>query len=239
MSATTYLRATDEDEPPAPDRRRRLLIVIAAVVVAAVVGTWLVAFSPVFGVRTVEVRGTRLLTADQVRTAAGVKHGTPLVRVDTSAITGRVERLADVASAQVSTSFPSTVVITVEERVPVGYVLRSGRFRLVDRTGTEYRAVDRRPSGLAKLVIPTGASEHSTAVAVAQVAAALPAKVRRQVKSIQALDAHSITLVLTKDRVVRWGSADRTADKARLLPALLRHHPNQIDLTDPDQPFTR
>lgn len=238
MSATTYLPAAGRDERPTRDRRR-LLIVIAAAVVVVVLGTWLVAFSPVFGVRTVEVRGTKLLTADQVRTAAAVTHGTPLVRVDTTAITSRVERLADVASAQVSTSFPSTVVITVEERVPVGFVRRSGQYRLVDRTGDEYRAVQHRPRGLAALVIPTGPRERGTAVAVAAVAAALPAKLRRQVKSIQALDASSITIVLTKGRVVRWGSADRTADKARLLPALLRHHPNQIDLTDPDQPFTR
>jgi cell division protein FtsQ len=71
------------------------------------------------------------------------------------------------------------------------------------------------------------------------VAAALPASLRRQVTSIEALDPASITLVLTHGRVVRWGSAARTADKARLLPALLAHHTAQVDVTDPDQPFTR
>jgi cell division septal protein FtsQ len=59
------------------------------------------------------------------------------------------------------------------------------------------------------------------------------------VRSIEALDPSSITLVLSHGRVVRWGGAARTADKARLLPVLLKHHVATVDLTDPDQPFTR
>jgi cell division protein FtsQ len=239
VTATTFLRRTDTGDAAPRDRRRVVFIAIAVTVVLALGGTWLVAFSSVFGVRTVEVHGVHLLTADQVRAAAGVEHGTPLVRVDTSAITRRVEKLALVESAQVSTSFPSTVVISVEERSPVGYVVRSGHIRLVDRTGTDYRAVGTPPANLPRFALPTGSDEHQTAAAVAAVAAALPARIRRQINSIQALDPDSITLVLTRDRVVLWGSAARTADKARLLPTLLKHHPNQVDLTDPDQPFTR
>ncbi len=241
MSATTTaLRPQEEDHGPArPDRTRTVVIVIAATVLLAVFGAWLVAFSSVFGVRTIEVHGAHLLTAARVRAAADIANGTPLVRLDTSAVTTRVEKLAEVESAQVSTSFPSTVVITIEERVPVGYLYRSGHVRLVDHTGEEYRVVDRAPAGLPRLVVATGARERSTAAAVADVAAALPRSVRRQVKSIEALDPLSITLVLTNDRVVAWGSAERTADKARLLPALLKHHTGHVDLTDPDQPFTR
>jgi cell division protein FtsQ len=239
VTATTSLRATGEQRPPARGRRRTVLAVVAAAVALAVLGTYLVAFSPVFGVRSVEVRGVHLLSADQVRAAAQVKRGTPLVRVDEGAITRRVERLPQVESAQVSTSFPSTVVITVEERVPVGYLIRADKVWLVDHTGNAYRAVSRAPRALPKFVVPSGGAQRRTAAAVAAVAAALPGGVRRQVRSIEALDPTSITLVLTRERVVRWGSADRTADKARLLPALLRRHPSQIDLSDPDQPFTR
>jgi cell division protein FtsQ len=234
----TPVRSVGSEDSAAP-RRRRWLIVIAAAVVVAALGTWLVAFSPVFGVRTVEVRGNHVLGADQVRAAARVSNGTPLVRLDTAAVTRRVETLDDVASAQVSTSFPSTVVITIEERVPVGYLSRSGRILLVDRTGDAYRMAPAAPAGLPKLVVATGAQERSAAAAVAAVAAALPHVVRVQVRSIQALDADSITLVLTRDRVVRWGSSDRTAAKARVLPVLLRPRVHQVDLTNPDQPFTR
>jgi cell division protein FtsQ len=240
MSATTYLRSAGEVEPQRSDRRRTVLLVAAATVAVAVLVTWLVAFSPVFGVRTIEVRGAHALNAAQVRSAAGIKNGTPLVRVDTAAATQRIEKLADVASAQVSTSFPSKVVITVDEREPVGYVHQAaGHEVLVDRTGDQYREVHTVPKGLPKFVVPVGTSARTTGGAVATVAAALPATLLRHVKSIEALDTNAITLVLTRDRVVQWGSAGRSAEKAHLLPTLLRHGVTQVDLTNPDQPFTR
>lgn len=238
-TGTVVREARPDDSGPRPNRRRTLLIVVAATVAMAVLGTWLLAFSSVFGVRSVEVRGVHLLTPDEVRAAADVPNGTPLVRVDTTAITRRVERLPAVASAQVSTSFPSTVVIMIEERAPVGYVSHGRRARLVDGTGSEYRTVDHPPSGLPHFVVPSGEREHSTAAAVAAVAAALPARLRPELRSIQALDPNSITLVLTGHRLVRWGTADQTGEKARLLPALLRRRPSYVDLTDPGQPFTR
>jgi cell division protein FtsQ len=211
---------------------------VAAAVLLAVVGTWIVAFSSVFGVRSVQVRGNHVLSAAQIRQAAAIKGGTPLVRLDTGAVTRRLEQLPDVASAQVSTSFPSTVVITIEERLPVGYVRRDGHAVLVDRTGDQYRAVAAAPAGLPRFVIGSGAQVRATGAAVAAVAAALPRSIARQVRSIDALNPSSITLVLSRGRVVQWGSADRTADKARLLPVLLRHHPEQVNLTNPDQPYT-
>jgi cell division protein FtsQ len=228
-----------ETPPPRRDRRRVIASWVAGGVALAVLATWLIAFSSVFGVRNVEVRGIHLLTADQVRVAADISNGTPLVRVDTTAITERVERLPEVESAQVSTSFPSTVVITVEERVAVGYVRRGGHLRLVDHSGVAYRTVDTAPTGLPHFVLPTGDDQLGTAAAVAAVAAALPASLLHQVQSIQALHPTAITLVLTGHRLVAWGSADRTPEKAALLPTLLRRPVGYVDLTDPDQPFTR
>jgi cell division protein FtsQ len=243
MSATTsYLRpGMDEDDEDAapPDRRRRALLIVAAVVVAAVLITWLVAFSPVLGVSTVQVRGMHVLTAAQVRAAANITDGTPLVRIDTTAITRRIERLAEVESAQVRTSFPSTVVITVDERTPVGYVRRGGRDVLVDRTGDQYRTVPSAPVGLPRFVVPDGTDSRTTGGAVATVAAALPAALLKKVASIEALDPRAISLVLRHGRVVAWGSAERSADKARILPALLAQPGTQFDVSDPDQPFSR
>jgi cell division protein FtsQ len=236
---TRLLRSTDGEDPPRPNRLRTIVIVVVAAVLLTAVGTWLIAFSSVFGVRSIDVRGTHVLTAAQVRAAADIHNGTPLVRLDMSAITKRVETLAEVESAQVSTSFPSSVVITVEERVPVGYVRRSGHVVLVDHTGVAYRQVPAAPDRLPRFVLPDGSGSRSAGAAVAEVAASLPPALLHQVRSIEALDRDAITLVLSRDRLVRWGSALRTAEKARLLPVLLKHHVTTVDLTDPDQPFTR
>lgn len=243
MSTTSSVRSR-EDEPD-HDRtggaipHRRLILAAFAVVLVGAVVTWLVAFSSVLGVRTVLVRGEYRLTADQVRTAANVTKGTPLLRLDTDRLRNRVEGMPDVASAKVGTSFPSTVVITVVERVAIGVVQVSDGYMLVDRTGDQFRHATARSDHLPLFVVPQGTNARTTGGAVATVAAALPRSLRGRIMSIQALDPNAITLVLTRGRVVRWGSAARSADKARVLPALLRQPGSQFDLTDPDQPFVR
>lgn len=239
MTTTSPPDTAQQARRPLDRRRRIVLIAVAAAVVLAALITWLIAFSPVFGVRSIEVRGVQTLSADQVRAAARIGHGTPLVRVDTAGATRRIEQLPTVASAQVNTSFPSTVVITVVERQPVGYVKTNGRTMLVDRTGDQYRAVSHPPSGLPRFVVPKGTDAKTTGGAVATVAAALPAAIRAEVSSIQALDPNAITLVLTHDRLVHWGSAAHSVDKARVLPALLARGVDQVDVTNPNQPFTR
>lgn len=219
--------------------RRRLLIGAVAAAALAVLAVWVVAFSPVLGARTVRVQGASGAAAEQVRQAARIADGTPLVRLDRAAVTRRVERLPGVAHASVRTSFPSTVIIVVQERTPVGYVQESGSYRLVDDSGVEYRSVPVRPVHLPRLVVPTGPAAAATVAAVASVAAALPGNLLAQVSSIQALDPDAITVLLSDRRVIRWGSAQRTADKARILPTLLHTAATQIDVSDPDLPFTR
>lgn len=228
-------------QPGGPSRRGsgpKLLVASAAALVLVLFAVWLVAFSPLLGVRTVTVRGTHLLTVAQVDAAAGIRHGTPLLRLDTGAVQRRVAALPDVGSVEVSTSFPSTVVITVHERAPVGYVKRAGGFALVDSTGDQYRTVAKAPKQLPLFVVPSGTDARTTGGAVATVAAALPARIRAKISSIQALDPQAITLLLKGNRVVQWGSADRSAEKARVLAVLLPRTAQQIDVTDPDQPFT-
>jgi cell division protein FtsQ len=239
---TTYRPGSDIDEDAVEeprDLRRRNALIAAACVVVAVVGTWLMAFSPVFGVRTIEVQGNHVATAAQIEKVAAIGKGTPLVRLDTDAVARRVERLAVVASAQVRTSFPSTVVITVDERKPVGYVSAHGKTMLVDRTGDQYRAVAQPPAGLPRFDVPAAADARTTGGAVATVARALPAALLARIDVIHALDRSAITLVLTDGRTVAWGSAGASPVKARVLRALLKQPGSQIDVTDPHQPFTR
>lgn len=239
-----YADERDYADAGGPSRvpHRKLIIAAIVVVLVAAAATWIVAFSPVFGVKTVQVRGAQHLSAVQVRSAAAIAGGSPLVRLDTDAIRTRVEELPDVASATVTTSFPSTVTITVTERVPIGVVRAGNEYRLVDRTGQQYRAVAKRPANLPLFALPAGATAQASGSAVATVAAALSAKLRAKISSIQALNPDEITLVLADGRLVQWGSAGQSAAKARVLPALLHQtHDDssaEIDVSDPVQPFT-
>jgi cell division protein FtsQ len=218
---------------------RRMILTSAALLVVGVILVWLIAFSTVFGVRTVQVTGLHTLSAAQVLKVADVARGAPLIRLDTGAIEHRVEQLPDVASAKVSTSFPSTVRIAVTEQVAVGAVKVTGGYLLVDNTGFQFRTVTARPLVLPVFVLPSGSAARASGEAVATVATALGAALRSQMSSIQAFDPNAITLLLRDGRVVAWGSASDSATKARVLGALLKRPGHQFDLTNPAQPFSR
>lgn len=219
--------------------RNRSLVVVAVLAVLIVAGaTWIVAFSPMLGASTVTVQGTRQLTVVQVRDAAAIEHGTPLVRLDTAAVIRRVESLPLVASATVRTDYPSTVVITVTERIAVGYLSAGKKYVLVDKTGDQYRTVRIKPRFLPLFAVPAGPNAKVTGQAIATVAASLTKALLARVDSVQAFDSTAITLLLADHRVVRWGSAERSADKARILSVLLRQPGTQFDVTNPDQVVT-
>lgn len=224
-----------DDRPTVANRT--LILVTAAIVLVGAVATWVVAFSPIVGVKAVTVHGARTLSAAEIEKAAAIKHGTPLVRLDTAAVKRRVEALRDIASARVALDYPTTVVITVVERRPVGYEQSGQQFVLVDSSGAQYRTVDSVPSSLPRFVIPDGAGAQATGRALATVASALTPALRARVASIDAFDPTSITLLLTDHRVVRWGTADRSSDKARVLPTLLEQPGSRFDVSNPDQVF--
>ncbi len=222
----------------APDRRRWLVLGGGAAVIVAAVVVWIVAFTSILGVKTITIRGEHVISAGQIRQAAAISSGTPLIRLDTAAVVRRIEALPAVASASVRTSYPSTVEITVVERAALGYVQTGTDFTLVDKTGAQFRTVSVRPLGLPLFAVPTGPQETATGRAVASVASSLTPALRSRIASIQAFDPTAITLLLTDHRVVRWGSAERNADKARILPTMLTQPGTQLDVTDPDQVFT-
>jgi cell division protein FtsQ len=103
---------------------------------------------------------------------------------------------------------------------------------LVDGSGRQFRGVSAPPKALPRFDIPADATAIGQAVAT--VAAALTPAVRSKLASISASDPSAITLRLRDGRTVQWGSADRSADKAQILPALLARGGSDFDVTNPD-----
>jgi cell division protein FtsQ len=210
---------------------RRITLVAGAIGVIAVL-VWVALFSSVLGAKRVVVHGAHAESAARIRSVADVPHGRPLLRLDTGAIARRVESLPGVAGASVHVSYPSTVVITVTERVAVGYLAGDGRVVLVDRSGRQFRTVAAAPAGLPRFDIAAGAT--ATGHAVATVAGALTPPLLRKLSSISASDPSAITLHLRDGRTVLWGSADRSAAKTQVLPALLARPGTEFDVSNPD-----
>lgn len=221
----------------APGRRpaRRWLVLAAVAVLALVVG-WLVGFSSLLGVRTVAISGEHRVSAGQIGAAAGIRHGSPLARLDAGAVRDRIAAIPAIRSVTVTTSYPSTVRIRVTERVAVGYRQDADGAVLVDAANVQFGTLARPPRGLPELEV-TGDQERSAAAAT--VAGALPASFAGAVARIAVPTVQSITLTLTDGRTVLWGGTDRSAEKAKLVPVLVHQPGNYFDVSDPSSVISR
>jgi cell division protein FtsQ len=217
-------------------------VVLATLLVLVLAGSvWLVFFSSVLAVSGVQVVGTRVLSADVVRQAAAVPNGTPLATADLGSVTARVSRLPAVQSVDVSRSWPDKVRIAVTERRAVAVVEPAqpgGTLRGVDVHGKVFRTFATRPAHLP--VIRTAGHTGPDALAeAAEVAGSLPPQLADKVAYVRVRTVDTITLLLHNGHAVRWGSADSSHVKARVLAVLLGQHAAYYDVSVPGQPVIR
>jgi cell division protein FtsQ len=213
--------------------------VVAVLLLVALVagGIWAVFFSSYLSVRGVRVDGLTTLRSSEIRRAAAVPSGEPLARVDLAAIRRRVESLAPVRSADVTRQWPDQVLVTVEERVAVAVVEIGGRIRGMDAAGVVFRDYQQAPTGLPRVQTSTGTRSDALAEA-ARVVSALPADLARIVDHVEVETVDQISLVLRDGRVVVWGSAEESEEKARVIAALLERPARTYDVSVPGQPTT-
>lgn len=227
-------------------RRRRWRKVAIGVLAAVVAGAvaWIVLFSSVLAVQKVAVDGETTLKESQVRSAARVRTGQPLARVDITAIEARVASMERIESVSVSRSWLHTVRITLVERKPVAWVSVGGVVRGLDRYGIDFRSYAKAPKGLleAKVTAIDSRQRQQTLEAVAAVVQSIESAdpaLRRGMQAISAATKDSIQLDLTMGRTVVWGSRSDSAHKLTVLRALLRIDATRYDVSAPDQPTTR
>jgi cell division protein FtsQ len=212
-------------------------VVLGVVIVAG--AAWALLGSSLLVVRHVQVTGSRGVPAAEISAAAAIQRGTPLARLDGAAVARRVERIPQVLSAQVSRSWPDTVVIFVRVRTPELAVAGAGGFELVDGHGVVVRTSAARPAGMPLLTSPPAQLRGSPDVrAAAAVLASLPAAIRARVLAVTAPAPAVVTLQLRGRVTVRWGDASRSAAKAAELRSLLRTAARYVDVSSPQVAVT-
>jgi cell division protein FtsQ len=216
-------------------RWRRTAVLGLAVLGIVAAGAWALYGSRLLAVRSVVITGTHLVPKSEVLAVAGIRPGTPLIRVDTGQIAARVETIPQVRSAQVSRSWPDRVVITVRERTAaLAVAAPAGGFDLVDPDGVVVRWAARRPPGLPLYLATSDVTSlrgDPDVSAAAAVLAELPAKLRRSVALVTAASPDQVTLRLTGGITVLWGGADHAWAKARELAVLMRTHARYYDIS--------
>lgn len=226
-------RPVRRSAPPAPAWQRFLLPGVLAV---ATIGFLVVYFSPLLGVRTVQVEGNQSLPPDEVIRAAEVVEGTPMLRVDPEQIREHLHGLPKVADAQAVLDWPSTVRIQVTERTPAAYFRATDGVRLLDVAGVPFETVADPPAGVPELRAPKASADDPATRAGLSVLVALPVPVRAEVTAVLAQSPNDVRLELTGGRKVDWGSVEDTQRKAQILSPLLTRPGKVYDVTTPALP---
>ncbi|WP_200308344.1 cell division protein FtsQ/DivIB [Streptomyces adelaidensis] len=256
---TTAERGADEDLDHGPPPRRRLpgprALIAAAIALVLLSGAslWILYGSSWLRAERVSVSGTRVLTGAQVRAAAEVPLGEPLVSVDTEAIESRLLRkLPRIDSVEVIRSWPHGIGLKVSERTAVLIVEdteNSGKYVEVDAKGVRFATVSRPPKGVPVLELTVARSGSSAASLrrfgedrlvreAVRVADAIPAAVARETLAVRVRSYDSVSLELSEERTVAWGSAEKGRAKARALTALMKAAPDagHFDVSVPTAP---
>jgi len=214
-------------------------ILAVLLVLGLVIGlAWLFLVSSVLAVKGVQIEGTGLLSESDVRRAAAVPLGQPLARIDVDAIRDRVAALAPVASVEVTRNWPDQVLIEVTERQAVAAVQVGSGLKGIDADGVYFRDFAHRPSSLPLITGPEDIGRDVLREAAA-IIVLLPPEVADRVAHIQVETIDQISLVLRDHRTVIWGSAEQSADKARVLDVLLQQRAATYDVSVPGQPTTK
>lgn len=220
-------------------RLRPFLLAGLAVLLVATAG-WLLYFSSVVTVESVEVTGnSAAVSSARIERAAAVTLGEQLIRVDLAVIRARVERIDAVESAEVSRSWPDTVAIRITERVPIAVVRTGGNERALSADGVVFeRKKGSLPPGLP--VIETGVNPNAATLSeAARVVVALRSDIAARVELITADSIDKIVLNLSGGVTVEWGSAEDSENKAQVLEILLNKDVREIDVSVPGRPTTR
>lgn len=201
--------------------RARKAIVGAAIVVALFAFVLVGAFTPIMSVRDIRVEGAASVNAEEVTNALESFTGVPLALVDETDVLRALEPFPAIQRFAVERVPPKTLVVRIEERVPVIALEGEGSFRVFDAAGVLLSEVPERPAG-----VPVGspglANTSSKGFrAAAKVVRDMPESLRVRLVSVSSASGQDVTFELDNGVEVFWGDPEETRRKALVLNAML------------------
>ncbi|WP_334182191.1 cell division protein FtsQ/DivIB [Novosphingobium sp.] len=115
-----------------------------------------------FEVKRVEVRGVKNLNELKVYEKALAERDRAMTQVDLDGLRGELLELSWVKDARVSRQLPDTLVIDIVERAPHAVLRKADRFMLIDETGQELEAINRKDAKGKLIVSGPGAGQQVT-----------------------------------------------------------------------------
>ncbi|MEO6941529.1 MAG: FtsQ-type POTRA domain-containing protein [Terrimesophilobacter sp.] len=201
-------------------------------------------YSPVLALRTITVDGATKVSTKAVRDAIDGQLGTPLALLDYGKLRTELDSFPLIRSFATEIIPPSTLVVHIVERSPVGVITTTSGFAIVDPAGVVLETSAKRPDGIPLIDLGGGGTDSVAFSAVVDVMLALPESIRSRVDIAQATSKDDVRLILVGAgaRVV-WGSAERSALKARVLTELMaaqgKNSHVEYDVSAPLSPVVR
>lgn len=224
-------------------RRRLLLAVIGiAALFCSLIGV--AVFSPLLELQKITIVGASRVDAGAIHEALDNQLGTPLALVDFDEITEKLALFPLIRSYTTESVPPHTLVVTIVERQPIGMVDNGSDFAVVDPAGVVIESAPDRVVGIPVIEAGQPTIANPAFASAIEVLLALPPELLGRVETISATTKDDVTFVLAGDiQSVIWGSADRSAFKARVLAALVATQAPttrlEFDVSAPDAPVVR
>jgi len=197
--------------------------------------------SSIFAIQSIEVNGAKFLTPDEVRKLTGLSPGTNIFKADLKAAANKIALHPLVKRVEVDRSLPSTVVIGITERQPVGLVPYRGSFLEVDQEGYYLAQV---PAGYqGSLPVITGIKvdkvklgkkvENELLPGVLSYLAAMGPRLAAQVSEINGSDPANLIMFSLDKVIIKLGDDSRVNEKLAMIEERLRRkYPVPVEYID-------
>ena len=210
---------------------RRLIIVISAVALAA--ATYVLGYSTLFTVSSVEIIGSNSAINP------GVSVGQKLARVEPRAIASKFESLDWVESADVSRNWINgKVTIQLTQRTPIAIFNN----QVIDSTGKSFqlRSAPSRP------LVQIQAGDLQAAVSAVEFFTSLPEDLKSALTAVKVRSTGAFVLEIDnagKNLEIRWGANTDNELKLKVYQALLALPENsaikRVDVSAPHAPIVK
>ncbi|HAY51985.1 MAG TPA: hypothetical protein DCY30_08165 [Acidimicrobiaceae bacterium] len=208
-------------------RRLRLLLLIIAVLSLGV-GGYFLSKSSLFDVDEIVIEGVSIELEGEVIEAADINKGKPLLEVDSSSSSKRIEAIPWVREARISRSWGGTITIRVSTREPVAAFLSEEGWVVVDIEGRVLDKEDELPYDLLPIEEEVGSLSigewaPEQVIPLIQVAGTISTELTGDVSSIKG--GNQIELLLFGGGKILFGDSSDIEEKALAAATIL----SQVD----------
>jgi cell division protein FtsQ len=225
-------------------RRKRGWLAAIAIVGTLAIILAVAVYSPLLALRTITVDGAKKVSPAEIRKAIDGQLGTPLALLDFGKLRAELGAFPLIQSFVTEIVPPSTLVVHIVERAPVGSIATSTGFAVVDPAGVVLSSAATRTAGIPLITIGGQGTDSVAFAAVVDVLVSLPESIRTRVDVAEATSKDDVRLILVGggQRVV-WGSAEKSGLKARVLEELMAARGSnarlEYDVSAPLSPVVR